>query len=373
MYAKKRPARAVFPALCLFLAVLLLPWGAHSAGAAQNVHFVAIDDVLPFELSYSTMPYWEGGVLYVTYNVFEYSTLGIYVNFDQTDWILSLYNSNHRLDFYISDGFSYDGNGNIYTEKALMSNSKVFVPAKFVCQFFGLGFSNITEGTQYPIARIKTGSQVYSDSTFAAQAASKIATRASTYLNSTTQSPPPTVSPPPSAPVTAPPGGRSAALWIDTGGEVPEELLKALEDHGFGATFFFKASDIDEALPGIRTVWGKGFGLALTAAEDEAAASLSGANDLLDRSIHIRTRLCSLSSGAHESTVTPLGYIPVEWDLDGDLYFSGGFGGVLGALPANETPVIRFTLTEQSLESILRALGELNRADFRVLPVRETT
>ncbi|MBR6812690.1 MAG: hypothetical protein IKM51_04895, partial [Oscillospiraceae bacterium] len=219
-----RPAfqRTAFSAVCLFLALALILGAPGSARASKDIYFVAIDDTLPFELSSSTMPFWDGGALYVPYTAFDSSTLGVYASLDRSEWILSIYNSNHQLDFYINLMASYDGSGNYYEYKALMRNSTVFVPVGFVCAFFGLGCSYITQGTSSPVVRITSGKQVYSDTTFITQAAAIISTRTQNYLGSSVPTPPvssPVV--PPSPSVSLPPDNSdiTVALWVDVTGE----------------------------------------------------------------------------------------------------------------------------------------------------------
>ena len=232
--------RAAFGALCIFLALALTIGAPGSAKAVNDIYFVAIDDTLPFELSSSTMPFWDGGVLYVPYTAFDSSTLGVYASLDRSEWILSIYNSNHQLDFYINLMASYDGSGNYYEYKALMRNSTVFVPVGFVCAFFGLGCSYITQGTACPVVRITSGKQVYSDSTFITQAAAIISSRAQSYLGSNTSAPPavtPTVSPSPS--VSLPPDNSdiTVALWVDAANEAATELIPVLETTALGQHF----------------------------------------------------------------------------------------------------------------------------------------
>ena len=137
-------------------------------------------------------------------------------------------------------------------------------------------------------------------------------------------------------------------------------LLPVLENHGFGATFFFDALTIEENAALFDEVWANDFGLALSASPDAAYASLLGANDFIDERYCSKIRLCELSADAPERTIMSVGYVPVSWDLDGMLFLEGGIGEALAAYPEERTCILRIAPTAENLDSVLKLLEELS-------------
>lgn len=377
-------------ALCALLAAALIVSGQRPLGADGDICFVAIDDTLPYPLSPSTMPFWEGGALYVDSEVFEDPSLGIYINYDKSEWILSLYNSNHQLDFYLTMMSSYDSYGNFYSNKALTKGSYVFVPVSFVCAFFGLGYSYITDYTDYPIVRITTGSQVYSNSTFASQASSIISSRVSSYLGTEPVDPDPTQTPPPASPSptaaptptvppsppapTAPEGHRRVSLVFSVG-EYPDPvpLASALTDLGLSAVFEFDSSSFPGNSAAAARIWSLGHCAALSAGDLPTCDAFNSANDLLDGRFNIRIRLCITDEEEDANAARERGYIPFAWDreIDEELYARPII--IESDKDPGEVCVIKIDLEAFPQEDVLSFVTDLISGGFEILPLNESS
>lgn len=354
--------------LSLLLAlVLTVPLFTLGAGAGSVV-FVAIDETLPFELSSASMPFWEDGVLYVSSSVFENSSLGVYSSYDKTEWIYSLYNSTHQLDFYLTMSACYDIDDNYYPYKALTRNNGVFVPCAFVCAFFGLGFSYITDYTDYPIARVTTGRQVYGSTEFAYFASSIISSRASAYLG-TGQTPTgggtstPAPEEPPKPP--APPPNKSIMLRLEAGrSDVNTAAASVLSELSFDAAFFFGKETGEASSDCIADIWGRGFALGLSARTLE---DLRLAGDIVSSKVWFRPRL----AGCPEEGIKEKGYIPIGWDIDADAAVTAP-GTLNTGEDIGRALVLKIDLGAHTAEETAGFLWYLKDNGYTVYPLDET-
>jgi len=338
----------------------------YTARAETNICFVAIDDTLPFELNGSTMPFWDGGELYVASSVFENASLGVYSSYDKTEWIYSLYNSNHRLDFYLTMMASYDSLGNYYEFKALTRNDRVFVPCSFVCAFFGLNFAYITDGA-YPVVRITTGKQVYTASQFVSNAASIISSRAAAYLggNSTPVSGQQPAQDPGQQPEQEPDTNKSLALWLEVGQcDYVTRAAALLQEKKLEATWFYSRTAAEKGQAELRELSRMGASLAVSG---DTVKELKRVNDLLDSLLYARTRLACTAEG----DMSGAGYIPLTWDVDADACLEQPETLDTGE-DSGTIVVLHITPESHTYESFANFIDFIVNSDYHIYPLDET-
>ena len=155
-------SRILSAALVLALALaIVLP----AARATEDVLFSGLNNKL-FPLKKETMPRYFSGVIYMPYTFFSSDDLGIYFASNSTEDTVLLYSSTKRLIFNVKTGAVTDHEGSELSPSAKAADGIVYVPLWLVCAFFGLDYSVIT-AEPADIIRVKSGSNVLNDRTFA--------------------------------------------------------------------------------------------------------------------------------------------------------------------------------------------------------------
>lgn len=132
--------------------------------AADPVYFTGIDSRL-LKLS-GPMPKYVGDTLYLPYTTFSTGELGIYAAPSTNLNTILIYSSATKsLKFDVATGITYDQDGTTIYRAAVASNGTVYLPAKFVCDYFGLLLS-VVQASPAPIVRIKTTPYAVNDATF---------------------------------------------------------------------------------------------------------------------------------------------------------------------------------------------------------------
>ena len=152
--------------LCLALLVPSVP------AAAANIYFTSLNDqVLP--LTADTMPVVSGGVMYVPASVFDRDStgidLGIYYSYSRSSNTVTLFNLRQILVFDLSAGTCQDSmTGEYYSARGITRNGRPYLPAKMVCQFFGLTYTEnaLSFVDQGYLVRIKSDANALDDETF---------------------------------------------------------------------------------------------------------------------------------------------------------------------------------------------------------------
>ena len=175
----RRRAAALLCALVLVCQAVVWP-----ARAADEICFIAVNsEVLP--LSDATMPFWNGGYLYIPASIFTGTVrkeLGI--NYIRTSKNLPILSSGGRaLLFDLEKGTVSDGEGISYYPVAIERGDEVFVAVSLVTLFFGLDYSQqrVPRGRLVQIYNDKAG---LTGSAFADAAIYPMEVRYSEYLRS---------------------------------------------------------------------------------------------------------------------------------------------------------------------------------------------
>ena len=132
---RERLRRILVWPLAVLLALTLVP--NRGRAALEGVYFTAANEQL-LDLTSETMPFYSGGVLYVSSKVFEGTDLGVTFVYNSTTKMAMLYTARTDLRFDLANQTTTDKNGNRYQAYALERNGYVFLPIGTVCGFFGL-------------------------------------------------------------------------------------------------------------------------------------------------------------------------------------------------------------------------------------------
>jgi hypothetical protein len=266
--------------LCFLLtAVLAVGFLGMLSSAEDDIFFTAVNNTL-LDLSPETMPVNYNSMIYVPSSVFNSRALDTYSYYSRGTQMVLISDGVHTLYFDMSAGGSYDGEDNAYRYAAIYYNDTAYVPAFFVTDYFGLGYSYIRREGRH-IVRLTKGS-VLTDEAFFNAASSLMDTRLNQYLSAQeTPAPPTTVpsptptpakTPPPTATPgptpTQPPVGRDRSdvtvrLCFLGLNEDSASILDALEEAGVPACFFASAGEVYTRADLVRRILGSGYGLGL--------------------------------------------------------------------------------------------------------------
>lgn len=297
--------RRILSGLCALLACVILLSATVTAFGEDDPCFMALNDtLLPLESAY--MPITVSGQYYVPYTALDSSSTGVSLGFfafyNTFTNSLMIYTKDLSLTFDLTAGTCVDQTGASRAARAVTRNGRIYVPARFVCEHFGLSYSSRT--TEFgPLVRLRTASAKWADAQFAEQAKNLMAERLRDWRRAQTQteapaaSTNPAVSPSPSVTPSAPDADKSGVRMYlafradDTEGL--NDLLTQLAHDQVSALFFFPAdtlADYDEAVRSV-LCGGHAVGLILSGSTaQENAGQLDEGNRLLAQIAHTGTR-----------------------------------------------------------------------------------
>ena len=324
----KRSGRAMCLLMAALLLIAVLP---PRSGAAPTVYFTSVNDTI-LNLNDETMPFWQGGTLYVPHTAFDDGKmpreLGIYCSYNREKQLVTLIQSRRVMIADIAAGTIYDRDETYYAGKAIVRGDIAFLPVDSVAKYFGLQYS-YTKVTNGYLVRIRDSSAVLSDSKFIDAASAPMAQRYSQYEKAHTGGDRtddagganPERTDTPSVPDRD--GGiHSTAypVFLVSDASACEALLASLG--GDTATFLFDASALAGTDDLLRRVVASGSALALrvdaSAGAEQTLDAIVRANDTLWAACNTKTRLVRLDNAAEPVTeaVTAAGYCPVRFALD---------------------------------------------------------
>lgn len=306
----------------LLLAVLMLmavlpPF----SGAASTVYFTSVNDTI-LNLSDETMPFWQGGTLYVPHTAIDDGRmpkeLGIYCSYNREKQLVTLIQSRKVMIADVAAGTIYDRDETYYAGRVIVRGDIAFLPIDSVARYFDLQYS-YTKVTNGYLVRIRNGSAVLSDSKFIDAASAPMAQRYSQYEKAHQDGG--------RTDGTGGPDGDSAAplrtahlAFLVSDVSACEALLAAI---GSGAaTFVFDASALAGSDDLLRRIVASGSALALrvnaSAGAEKTLDAIARANDTLWAACNSKTRLILLDNAAEAVTeaVEAAGYCPVSFALD---------------------------------------------------------
>jgi len=277
---------------CILVLLLVAPFVVTASADSSGLCFTATNDHL---LELSSMTAFVGGVSYVPAKVFF--TYGVYYNYFEAESTATLYNSSKQIYFDLTNGNSYDSYNTPYSVSAVFKYGQVYVPADWVCRYFGLGYSYIS-GTGYgDVLRLKNGGEVLSDSQFLDAATTTMRNRYNDYYGN---SDPvlPSVSPSQLQP-SATNGTASVSLCFI--GLPSGKTLDSLDNYSVKVCFFVTAEEASGSPDTIRRICGSGHSIGIyctTSPESECGA----AADVIFEAAQVRPILVSSPAAIFQSS-----------------------------------------------------------------------
>lgn len=310
------------------LLVMSLTGGPGRAASPSGAYFTAVNDHL-LDLNDETMPFYSGGVLYVSSRLFEGTDVGVSYSRSTSLGLATLYSRSQDLHFDLAGQIAYDKQNNLYTGYAIERGGVVFFPLNLVCRYFGLNWSYI-ETDYIPLIRVKSENAVLDDGSFTSAAASLIKIRYSEYTRSASGHPAadpnnpnqPTV---PEPPVVQAVEGQKIYLLFDGG--AAGEVLRRLED--VQATFLLTP----EQMAGgdlLRGLVAGGHAVALRLPGEAAEEALRLGREALWQAARCRLELVWNEDGADLTELLAAeGCVEVRAELEAP---AGGADGLLQAV-----------------------------------------
>lgn len=340
--------RVVALLLCVVSCLLLMP-----ASGATGVYFVAVDDSYILEVTDETMPFWDGGYLYVDSRVFKGLSLPqgtLYHTHNTSKGVLALYvtESVRSLVFNLVDNTTQDNGGNFYHRGAIQKGDVVFLPIALVANYFDLRYtvSQVAYGT---LVRLTVEQDpVLSDRAFADAALDQVRARYQEYVKSQTPETDTSPTPPPTTPGSSAvepevPQGKDLYLTIRVAdADVLTQWISLLDSAAQGATFFFDAQALLDSDSGdaLRQLRGKGYGVGLV---------VDGAlKDDLD------SQLTAGQAALFQATTTTTRMVTIDNPKEGDVTLAQELGYAILAptVSSSESPLVSATLASQLMAKV---------------------
>ena len=364
--------------LCALVLVSAMP---SAKGAA--VYFSAVNDSLQ-PLESGTMPTIQGGMLYVPYTMLSATVtgvnLGVYSTYSSVKRSVLVYSNRKQLTFDLQNDTTYDGDGRVYSERAIVRNSIVYIPIARVCDVFSseIYYSLSSTGDGNYLVRIKgkvggNPPALESDESFISAAYNMMQSYLVRYRQDNPD-PEPEASPTPTAPSIS---GSGAGVYL--GIIVPETdddtglMLDALSGQSCQGLFFFTAEQLAQRDELVRQLLATGhfIGLRLESTEtDDITEELALAGENLSAAAHCRLTTV-LADGLDEDGVNELrqaGYVCWLTTEDGRT-LTGSSGTRASTLIRNLTRgelARNYLLLDASAgETLSSVLDALSRADFQ--------
>jgi len=307
----------------MLLSALLMLSVIPAAQATEPVYFTAVNETV-LKLSDATMPFWSNNNLYVPADMFADKELGITYYNNVVTRVATLYKADKALQFYLERGMTTDGNGTPVSGTARARNGHVYFPVQMVVDFFGLTYTNTAVERGY-VVRLRSEDSVLNDRLFLDAATSLLEYRYAEYekeKEEASQTGPVTpVTPPDKPKPPEPPVSDERTVYLSfLVTENSGQMLDILSDADTPATFFFTKEYLraDPAFARRLVVTGYGIGLVADCGQEDAAAQLRSANELLWRLTGTKTRLCMLEKATAEDkkTVKDAGYCCLQIAVD---------------------------------------------------------
>lgn len=301
-------------ALCLIFSSLCL-----SIGAADSVTFTATNDTL-CELNDATMPFYQGGTLYVSAELISGSALGVYFSTLRGSNAAVLYRQRDTITIDMSSKTAVF-NGRIYSGGAAIRNGRVFVSSSLLSSCFGFSTSSIKveNGTLVRVCS-KT---VLSDTAFADAAKPLMQQRYAQYERAHHTEKPQT------APIDTPtqntttdttPTDTTLYCSVCAHGEDLERILQTLSSRRLHANILAAPKSIVSEAASLRRAVATGNGIVLRMDGADAETLLSrieSANETLRAVCGGCTRLVYVENTTAEvlTALQDAGYCPITYQV----------------------------------------------------------
>ena len=269
--------------------------------AADTPCFMAVNDNL-LELNDQYIPIVANGQYYVPYTVLDSSVtgleLGIFPVYNTLYNTIVVYSRDQVLSFDLSTGICTNRSGAVLSARSVTRNGRVYVPARFICEYFGLSYSN--RSTTYgPLVRIRSESATLDDNAFVGLAQLMMEERLKDWNKSQTgqETPPVSTTPTPTVPTPGTSNTDKSDVRTYLGFCVDQStgvsgILDRLEYYQTKAIFFFPAQELAEYDQTVRAILCRGHMVGLSVSGDtveEIAAQAAEGNHMLARIAYLNT------------------------------------------------------------------------------------
>lgn len=337
-----------------------------TATAELDVCFIAINEKL---FSHEeALAYTEDGIVYVPYDIFV--NFRIYYTYYSKDMIVTMYSSTTQVYFDIATSTSTGSDGQVYNFKIITKGGKVYLPAQYMCEQFGLTYSYIPSSGSGAICRMTDDTVILDDEKFIPAATTQLQARYDAYVASL-NSPVVTPSDNPDEEVT----GCNVYLSFD---RMPTStLLDTLKYYDIRATFFLTAYEIETNADTVRRIVGEGHKIGILCS-DIPNVEYVRASDLLFEIAAYSTIMIASSLEEHtgicEQYADENGLVLCSYDIDGVKSGSGitYVSEITSYLQYyTETVSIRISLSTSSLNAMSSLLKYLDENEYVISPVNE--
>lgn len=246
----------------------------------EEIFFSAANDQI-LELTGDTMPFYSGGVLYISSKFFEGTDIGVRYVRNNSMGLAVLYSPKTDLRFHLVNLTVCDKYGTAYNGRAIEKGGRVFFPVALVCQVFGLQYA-VLETPSAPLVRLKSDTVVLSDREFVDAATSHMANRYASYLKSLENVVPPVVDDPPLPPPIQAAEGQK--MYLILAGSSAEEVRAAMGRLKESKVTFLLTVQMMEDGDLVRELLGNGHEIALmvrSTTSGEIRSELSRARELI--------------------------------------------------------------------------------------------
>lgn len=318
----KKKIAAILCALAICLGLTI----SFPANAAGNLCFMGINDTL-LNLENRFIPITLNGQYYVPYTALDKNStgldLGIYPIYNSILNVLTIYNREQVMTFDLNSGFCTDRGGAGLPARAVTRNGQVYVPAKFVSQYFGLTFHN--RMTNYgPMVRICNSSAKLDHDQFVDLSQMLMEDRLKEWIKNQIPDDPIVTPTPTPTPTITPSIGESVRTYLAFRGdrtEGLEDLLAYLEQYQTTALFFFPAEELARYDDAVRSVLCAGHAVGLLVSGDtaqEIAEQAGKGNQTLAQIAHLHTNsiLAPDSSKTMRNELKKSGWLCWNTDVD---------------------------------------------------------
>jgi len=284
---KKRIVACVC-ALVLCFGLFSLP---SSVQATNTPCFFAVNDTL-LRLEGQYIPILVDGQYYVPYTALDSNVtglkLGISPIYNGAQNTLTVYDRERVLTFDLTAGTCADESGKL-SARAVTRNGRIYLPAQFICNYFGLTYSGRT--TVYgPMVRIRNSSSVLDDKNFVGMAQMQMERLLQEWnKNQSTESVTP-VTPGRNPTEIDKSAVRAYLAFRADQTDGMEELLTRLEYYEVHALFFFPVEEVAECEELVRQVIFRGHAVGFLVNGTDAGeikGQVAKANQLLSQIAHM--------------------------------------------------------------------------------------
>ena len=344
--------------------------------AANTVYFTSVNNIL-MQLDDDTMAINYGGTIYLPYSVFNSHELSTFAVYSQSAQIVTVFGNGVQLYFNLQDGTTYDTFDTTYRQRAISSNGRIYLPAAFTAEYFGITYSVISGNKYGTIIRMTVGNTL-DDDTFSSAASALMKSRLDAY-NKSKATPTPTTSPTPTPTRTPTPSGSNnedhsnvdvhLSFWgIDV--ENTPRILSALQSKTDSAAFFVTADEILEYPDLIRRISASGHAIGIICTND-LESDYSAALSLLYDAAHTCTFLVADSAeySIPQETCEELGLIYYSSEANTKTLFLKEILTKLGQ--AEDRIDLMFISNTATADAIPLLLQTLRNDDYNIVRLSE--